>query len=96
MVIRADQSDVFVCENPSVLVVAADKLSERSRPLVCTSGRPSTARLRLPARLGATGTALHVRADDDAADQEIVSSLRASIPAAACGGSPSAPDTRPH
>jgi len=31
--------DVYVCENPSVLIVAADQLGRRCLPLVCTNGR---------------------------------------------------------
>jgi uncharacterized protein (TIGR02679 family) len=72
--------DVYVCENPSVLIAAADELGSRSHPLVCTNGRPSAATTRLLARLAADGTTLHVRADDDAAGQEIVAGLRTAIP----------------
>ena len=75
-----DQPDVYVCENPSVLIAAADVIGESSRPLVCTNGRPSAATLRLLAQLTAGGTTLHVRADDDVSGQEIVAGLRASIP----------------
>ena len=77
---RTDDADVFVCENPSVLIAAADTLGERARPLVCTNGRPSAAATRLLAGLAAAGVTLHVRADDDAAGQEIVSGLQAAIP----------------
>ena len=75
-----DEPDVYVCENPSVLIAAADVIGESSRPLVCTNGRPSAATLRLLAQLTAGGTTLHVRADDDVSGQEIVAGLRASIP----------------
>ncbi len=77
---RTDEPDVYVCENPSVLIAAADVIGESSRPLVCTNGRPSAAMLRLLAQLTAGGTTLHVRADDDVSGQEIVAGLRASIP----------------
>jgi uncharacterized protein (TIGR02679 family) len=77
---RTDEPDVYVCENPSVLIAAADVIDESSRPLVCTNGRPSAATLRLLTRLSAGGTTLHVRADDDVSGQQIVTSLRASIP----------------
>lgn len=75
-------ADVYVCENPSVLIAAADGLGESSYPLVCTNGRPSAATLRLLTRLATGGTRLHVRADDDAAGQAIVAALRATIPGA--------------
>jgi uncharacterized protein (TIGR02679 family) len=74
------QTDVYVCENPSVLIAAADELGESSRPLVCTNGRPSAATLRLLTSLAAGGATLHVRADDDDAGQAIVASVRAAIP----------------
>ncbi len=38
---------VFTCENPDVMTAAADDLGENCPPLVCTSGWPSTACLRL-------------------------------------------------
>jgi uncharacterized protein (TIGR02679 family) len=75
-----DDTDVYVCENPSVLIAAADTLGARARPLVCTNGRPSAAATRLLIGLAARGVTLHVRADDDAAGQEIVSGLRAAVP----------------
>jgi uncharacterized protein (TIGR02679 family) len=79
-VFRASASDVYVCENPSILIAAADALGQRSRPLICTNGRPSAAAVRLLNRLAESGTSLHIRADDDTAGQEIVNALRSSIP----------------
>jgi uncharacterized protein (TIGR02679 family) len=73
-------SDVYVCENPSVLIAAADELGEYSHPLVCTNGRPSAAALRLLTGLAESGAAIHVRADDDAAGQAIVATVRRAIP----------------
>ena len=73
-------SDVYVCENPSVLIAAADQLGISSRPLVCTSGRPSAAALRLLIGLAEGGTSIHVRADDDSAGQAIVATVRKAIP----------------
>lgn len=78
----APDSAVYVCENPSVLIAAADQLGEFSRPLVCTNGRPSAATLRLLAGLAEAGTLLHVRADDDDVGQAIVATLRTAIPSA--------------
>jgi uncharacterized protein (TIGR02679 family) len=78
---HSDAPDVHVCENPSVLIAAADQLGARSLPLVCTNGRPSAATRRLLTGLAADGTTLHVRADDDVSGQEIVCGLRAALPA---------------
>jgi uncharacterized protein (TIGR02679 family) len=78
--VGCDAPDVHVCENPSVLIAAADKLGTRSLPLVCTNGRPSAAARRLLGSLAGGGTLLHVRADDDTAGREIVSGLNAAIP----------------
>lgn len=76
-------SDVYVCENPSVLIAAADQLGSSSRPLVCTNGRPSAAALRLLTGLAECGTSIHVRADDDTAGQAIVATVRRATPNAA-------------
>ena len=73
-------TDVYACENPSVLIAAADQLGRRCLPLVCTNGRPSAAARRLLAALAAGGTVLHVRADEDSAGRQIVSGLNAVIP----------------
>jgi uncharacterized protein (TIGR02679 family) len=73
-------TEAYVCENPAVVVATADQLGERSRPLICTNGQPSGATRRLLTRLAASGTRLHLRADDDPTGQEIVASLRALLP----------------
>ncbi len=78
-IFRSSASDVYVCENPSILVTAADALGPRSRPLICTNGRLSAAAIRLLTRLAETGTSLRIRADDDTADQGS-KALRSSIP----------------
>jgi uncharacterized protein (TIGR02679 family) len=78
-IFRAGDTDVFVCENPSVLIAAADTLNERSLPLVCTNGQPSAATIRLLTGLAASGARLHIRADDDVAGQEIVSGIQSAI-----------------
>ena len=56
---------VHVCENPSVLVAAADALGRRSAPLVCTDGMPATVTQRLLRELTALGARLLVHADFD-------------------------------
>jgi uncharacterized protein (TIGR02679 family) len=93
---RTDEPDVYVCENPSVLIAAADAIGARARPLVCTNGRPSAAAARLLTRLAATGTSLHIRADDDTAGQQIVSGLRALVPSARLWRYGLRPPTTPH
>lgn len=79
---RAQDPEVFVCENPSVLIAAADELGSQSLPLICTNGRPSAAAMRLLTGLAEAGAVLHVRADDDPAGQEIVSGIMKAIPGA--------------
>ena len=91
----APASEVYVCENPSVLIAAADQLGESSRPLVCTNGRPSAAALRLLAGLAEGGASIHVRADDDCAGQAIVTTVRRTIPTARLWRFESRPPNRP-
>jgi uncharacterized protein (TIGR02679 family) len=79
---QAEDLDVFVCENPSILIAAADELGAKGLPLVCTNGRPSAAAMRLLTELAAAGAVLHVRADDDPAGQEIVAGIMREIPSA--------------
>jgi uncharacterized protein (TIGR02679 family) len=38
---------VHVCENPTVVLAAADRLATRCAPLICLQGQPSTAAVRL-------------------------------------------------
>src|SRR6266516_110890 len=78
----AEDPEVFVCENPSVLIAAADELGAQGLPLVCTNGRPSAAAMRLLTGLAEAGAVLHVRADDDPAGQEIASGIMKAIPGA--------------
>lgn len=75
-------TDVWVCENPTILEAAATDLGARCPPLVCTFGRPSSASIRLLRHLGRSGVRVHVRADDDRAGQSIVAQLLASVPGA--------------
>lgn len=88
-------AEVYVCENPSVLIAAAEQLGASCRPLVCTSGRPSAAALRLLTGLAGGGTSLRVRADDDAAGQAIVETVRLAVPGAALWRFSSRPPSAP-
>ena len=58
-------ADIFVCENPAVLRVAASDLGADCPPLVCTEGMPSAACHKLLGSAVAQGARLHWRADFD-------------------------------
>lgn len=63
--IELDTSVVHICENPAVVVRAAERLGRRAAPLVCLGGVPSTAGLRLLAVLRAGGAELRYHGDFD-------------------------------
>jgi uncharacterized protein (TIGR02679 family) len=86
---------VHVCENPSVVIAAADQLGANALPLVCTNGRPSAAVRRLLSELVARGVIIHARADDDAAGRDIIAALRAAIPSMRLWRYPPVPAARP-
>jgi uncharacterized protein (TIGR02679 family) len=73
---------IFVCENPTVLESAADKLGAQCPPMVCTDGIPTLAVIDLVAGLADAGCLMHVRADFDVAGFGIVEQLRGVAPAA--------------
>jgi len=56
-------TEVFVCENPRVVEAVAD--AECRRPLVCTSGNPTTTVLALLGALTGAGASLAYRGDFD-------------------------------
>jgi uncharacterized protein (TIGR02679 family) len=56
---------VYVCENPSVVAIAADRLGSRCAPLVCTDGMPSAAHQTLLRQLGGRGAKLAYHGDFD-------------------------------
>jgi uncharacterized protein (TIGR02679 family) len=56
---------VFVCENPNLLLIAADRLGARCAPLVCTEGMPAAAQATLLRQLVAAGALLHYHGDFD-------------------------------
>lgn len=56
---------VFVCENPSVVAVAAERLGRRCSPLVCVSGQPGGAARRLLRLLSDAGAVLRYHGDFD-------------------------------
>ncbi|WP_433007923.1 TIGR02679 domain-containing protein [Kribbella sp. CA-294648] len=73
---------VYVCENPSVVIEVANQLGQHSAPLICTNGRPSCATRRLLTDLHRDGVRHVLRADDDPAGQDIVAGLRNLLPGA--------------
>lgn len=50
---EVDHEVVFVCENPAVVLAAADLVGATSRPLLCVEGQPSSAARQVLAALGA-------------------------------------------
>ena len=59
------QRDVFVCENPNIVAIAADRLGATCAPLVCTDGMPSAAQQTLLTQLADNGATLHYHGDFD-------------------------------
>ena len=68
---------VHVCENPAVVMEAAERLGEECAPLVCTEGQPSDAVRLLLRELVLAGGDLRVHADLDAAGVRIVGGVLA-------------------
>lgn len=60
-----EAKEVFVCENPAVLRVAAAECGAACAPLVCTEGQPSEAAHRLLSTCVSAGVTLRWRGDFD-------------------------------
>jgi uncharacterized protein (TIGR02679 family) len=58
-------STVFVCENPTVVAAAANRLGRASQPLICIDGQPRTAARILLNQLRAAGVRLRYHGDFD-------------------------------
>lgn len=58
---------VHVCENPSVIAAAAQRLGARSLPLICTSGQPASAAQLLLRQLREAGCRILYHGDMDRA-----------------------------
>jgi uncharacterized protein (TIGR02679 family) len=56
---------VFVCENPNLLAIAADRLGAHCAPMVCTEGMPAAAQRTLLTQLAQAGARLHYHGDFD-------------------------------
>jgi uncharacterized protein (TIGR02679 family) len=62
---QVQNREVFVCENPAIVTLAADELGPRSAPLVCTDGMPAAAQRSLLAQLVQAGAKLRYHGDFD-------------------------------
>ncbi len=60
-----DGASIYVCENPSVVSAAANRLGVESAPLVCVEGQPRTAAKLLVSRLATVGARLMYHGDFD-------------------------------
>lgn len=56
---------VYVCENPSILSMAADRLGADCAPIICTNGMPAAAQQTLLRQLVACGASLLYHGDFD-------------------------------
>lgn len=73
---------IFVCENPTIVEAAADRLGSTCPPLICTDGVPSGAAIDLVSGLAVAGCDLHIRADFDRTGLTIVNQLHRAAPSA--------------
>jgi uncharacterized protein (TIGR02679 family) len=70
-----DSRAVFVCENPNLVAIAAERLGTRCAPLVCTDGMPAAAQRTLLQQLVRSGARLRCHADFDWAGVRIANHL---------------------
>jgi uncharacterized protein (TIGR02679 family) len=68
---------VWLCENPSILTLAADRLGHSCQPLVCLEGMPSSVTGRVLAMLGQAGAVVRAHADFDLGGVAIMSHVTA-------------------
>lgn len=64
-------SEVYICENPSIVAHAARRLGNKCRPLICVDGEPKTAAWKLLGALQQFRTRFHYHGDFDWAGIEI-------------------------
>jgi uncharacterized protein (TIGR02679 family) len=72
---EATASVVYVCENPSVVAAAANRLGKASCALVCIEGQPRTATRLLLKRLQSAGIRLAYHGDFDWAGIQIANTI---------------------
>jgi len=70
-----DARTVFVCENPNLVAIAAERLGTRCAPLVCTDGMPAAAQRTLLQQLLRSGARLRCHVDFDWAGVRIANHL---------------------
>lgn len=58
-------STIYVCENPAVISMTADRHRERSAPLICTEGMPGSVTSALLDSVAGTGAQIKVHTDFD-------------------------------
>jgi uncharacterized protein (TIGR02679 family) len=56
---------IYVCENPNLVAIAADRLGADCAPLICTDGMPAAAQRILLDQLATAGAHLHYHGDYD-------------------------------
>ncbi len=69
-----------VCENPAVVLAAANRLGAGGAPLACLQGQPSTAALRLLSLYAGSGWTLRYHGDFDWGGFRIATRLLAEVP----------------
>lgn len=74
---------VFVCENPNLLAIAADRLGVGCAPFVCTEGMPGAAQRTLLSQLARAGAMLRYHGDFDWAGIHIANFVLRSWPSQA-------------
>jgi uncharacterized protein (TIGR02679 family) len=57
--------DLYVCENPNLLAIAADRWGADCAPMICTDGMPAAAQQCLLSQLVQAGAQLHYHGDFD-------------------------------
>jgi uncharacterized protein (TIGR02679 family) len=57
--------DVFVCENPNLIAIAADRLGRSCAPMICTDGMPAAAQRTLLRQMVRAGARLRYHGDFD-------------------------------
>lgn len=82
MLAVAQGTTVFVCENPSVVAAAAERLGASVLPVVCVEGVPSTAAIRLLKQLCDSGAELRFHVDFDWGGVRIGNVLLEHVPSA--------------
>jgi uncharacterized protein (TIGR02679 family) len=63
--LAVDGRPVYVCENPNIVAIAADRLGPRCAPLICTDGMPAAAQRTLLMQLAKAGARLLYHGDFD-------------------------------